>query len=125
VARLNGACFNDFAFNVQLLLQAMNMKQKFKSREMNPKERDKLQYEILGENDTVAHRISNSALVTKADFFHQFFCRCFFFTSSTTFFPPTLAPHHKRYTLSTTTMNDKRMVTLSFSPSRPSLPYHN
>jgi hypothetical protein len=46
---------------------------------------------------------------------------CFFFVSSSLFFlPSTLALHHERLGLYTTTLNDECWVTLSFSPSHPS-----
>jgi hypothetical protein len=50
---------------------------------------------------------------------------CFFFASSSLFFfPSTLTPLHGRIALYTTTLKDDRRVTLSFSPSCPSLPHH-
>jgi hypothetical protein len=46
---------------------------------------------------------------------------CFF---TPFFFQSTLALHHERLTLYTTTLNDELRVTLSFSPSCPSLSRH-
>jgi hypothetical protein len=81
---------------------------------------------LLNKTPTLFGRISNAAMATRNDFFHGNPFLCFFFASLSLFIlPSTLSLHHKRLTLYAMTLNAEHRVTVSFSPSCPSLPCHD
>jgi hypothetical protein len=68
--------------------------------------------------------IQTPLMASKHRFFPQSFFLCLLCFCITFFFPNKLTSHHGRQALYEMTLNDELKVTLCFSPSRSSLPYH-